>query len=177
MNRGKTLRITLCALFAALTAICSQIQIPLPNIPINLALFAVFMAGAILGTGYGTMSIVVYVLLGAAGVPVFAGFKGGLGALTGATGGYIIGYILCAFLTGFLIRCIGGKLYQMVIAMVIGLVACYGLGTIWFMILTGNSAAASISVCVLPFLPGDAVKIALAALLSVRLRTSRNNMV
>ena len=91
MDRKKTFKITMCALFAALTAICSQIQIPLPQIPINLALFSVCMAGAVLGAGYGSLSIIVYVLLGAVGVPVFAGFKGGFATITGPTGGYIVG--------------------------------------------------------------------------------------
>lgn len=176
MNNKKSLKITLCALFAAFTAICSQIQIALPYVPINLALLAVFMSGAILGAGYGTTSMCVYVLMGAAGVPVFAGFKGGLGALTGATGGYIVGYILCAFITGIIIKCSGTKVYNMVIAMVIGLTVCYLLGTVWFIILTGNSLMAALSVCVFPFLPGDAVKIALASILSLRLRSVVNNI-
>lgn len=176
MNKKKSLKITLCALFAAFTAICSQIQIPLPYIPINLALLAVFMAGAILGVGYGTTSMCVYVLMGAVGVPVFAGFKGGLGALTGATGGYIVGYIVCAFIIGIIIKYTGAKIYNMVIAIIIGMAACYILGTVWFIVLTGNTLVSSLSICVLPFLPGDAVKIALASILSVRLRSVVNSI-
>lgn len=175
MKNSKNLKITLCALFAALTAIFSQIQIPLPNIPINLALLAVFMAGAILGAGYGTTSMIVYVLLGAVGVPVFAGFKGGLGTITGATGGYIVGYIVCAFIIGIVIRYTGAEIYNIAIAIIIGLAVCYTLGTVWFIILTGNSLISSLSVCVLPFLPGDAIKIGLASILSVRLRNVVNN--
>lgn len=169
-NRKKTLSITMCALFTALTAVCSQIQISLPQIPINLALFAVFMAGAILGAGYGAMSMITFVLLGAVGVPVFAGAKGGLAAVTGATGGYIIGYIVCAFLTGFIIKYTSDKVYMMIIAMVIGLAACYTLGTIWFIIISGNSLKVSLTYCVYPFLLGDAIKITLASLISNRVR-------
>lgn len=169
-NRKKTLTITMCALFTALTAVCSQIQIPLPQIPINLALFAVFMAGAVLGGGYGALSMAAFVLLGAVGVPVFAGFKGGFAAVTGATGGYIIGYVVCAWLTGFIIRHTNDKIYMMIIAMIIGLAACYILGTAWFMTISGNSLKVSLSYCVLPFLPGDAVKITLAAFMANRVR-------
>ncbi|MEG2144157.1 MAG: biotin transporter BioY, partial [Oscillospiraceae bacterium] len=89
----KIRRLILCALFAALTGVCSQILIPLPMIPINLALFSVHVAGVLLGAKYGSLSMLVYVLLGALGAPVFAGFKGGFGILFGKTGGYIIGYI------------------------------------------------------------------------------------
>ncbi len=172
MDKKKTLKITMCALFAALTAVCSQIQIPLPQIPLNLAIFAVCMVGAVLGAGYGAVSMIVYVLLGAVGVPVFAGLKGGFGAITGPTGGYIIGYIICVWLTGFIIKHTKGKIYQMAIAMVIGIAACYVLGTIWFIILTGNSLMVSLGYCVLPFLPGDAVKVILASTISAKLRHS-----
>lgn len=167
-NRKRTLTITMCALFTALTAVCSQIQIPLPQIPINLALFAVGMAGAILGAGYGALSMTAYVLLGAVGVPVFAGFKGGLAALTGATGGYIIGYIVCAWLVGFIIRHTNDKIYTMIIAMIIGFFACYVFGTAWYMMVSGNPLKVSLTYCVLPFLPGDAIKAILASLVSNR---------
>ena len=176
MDRKKTFKITMCALFAALTAICSQIQIPLPQIPINLALFSVCMAGAVLGAGYGSLSIIVYVLLGAVGVPVFVGFKGGFATITGPTGGYIVGYIVCAFVTGFIIKFTKGKIYHMALAMVVGIALCYVLGTIWFMILTGNSLVVSLGYCVLPFLPGDAIKIVLASTITYRLRHSVVNV-
>ena len=171
-SRNKTLKITMCALFAALTGICSQIQIPLPQIPINLALFAVFMAGAVLGPIYGSLSIIVYVLLGIVGVPVFAGFKGGLGTITGPTGGYIIGYILCACLVGVIVKYTRDKIYQLCFAMVVGLTGCYILGTIWFMILSGNSLLVSLGYCVFPFLPGDVIKIILASIISIKLRSN-----
>jgi biotin transport system substrate-specific component len=162
----------LAAVFAALTGILTQVQIPLPYIPINLALFAVFLAGALLGPKYGALAMVVYVLLGAVGVPVFSGFSGGLHKLTGPTGGYIVGYIACAFLTGFFSRRWGfGKWnLQLALAMVTGTLACYTLGTAWFMGMTGNSLWVSLGYCVFPFLPGEAVKIALAAALASRLR-------
>ena len=106
---AKTL--ALCALFTALVAVCSQITIPLPLIPINLALFAVYLAGALLGPWRGALSLLVYLLLAAVGVPVMAGFRGGLGNLVGNTGGYVVGYIFAAFLTGLLVQKLGDSFW------------------------------------------------------------------
>ncbi len=160
----------LAAVFAALTGILTQIQIPVDLVPINLALFSVFLAGALLGPKYGALAMVVYVLLGAVGLPVFSGFSGGLHKLVGPTGGYIVGYVACAFLVGFLSRRWSLRFTMLAIAMILGTLACYALGTAWFMIVTGRDLATSLGLCVIPFLPGDAAKILLAALLAGRLR-------
>ena len=165
-----TRNLVLAALLTALTAVCSQIQIPLPMVPINLALFAVHLAGALLGAKWGALSMTAYALLGVVGAPVFAGFSSGPAVLFGKTGGYILGYILCALLVGLISRRIGYTARGLVIAMVAGVAACYVFGTIWFMVITGMSLQLSMTYCVLPFLPGDAVKIALATLLALRLR-------
>ena len=165
-----TQKLVLAALFAALTAVCSQLQIPLPMIPINLALFAVYLSGATLGAKWGALSMAAYALLGAAGVPVFVGFASGPAALFGKTGGYILGYIAASAITGALAWRWGASFARLCAAMLLGMSACYLLGTAWFMALTGMSLTASLSYCVLPFLPGDAVKIALAAFLALRLR-------
>lgn len=162
--------LVMCALFAALTGICSQIQIPLPMVPINLALFAVHLCGAVLGAKYGTFSMAVYVLLGMAGLPVFAGFTGGVGVLFGKTGGYIIGYILDAFIVGLIVARWGDGFFKCCIAMAAGLAACYIFGTLWFMHITGTGLWMSLVYCVFPFLAGDAVKIGLAAYLTRRLK-------
>lgn len=165
-----TQRIVLAALFAALMAVCSQIQIPLPMVPINLALFAVHLCGALLGAKWGALSISAYVLLGLVGVPVYAGFASGPAALFGKTGGYILGYILSAFLVGLLSRRIGFTFKGLCLSMLVGVVACYAFGTVWFMAVTGLNLMTSLAYCVIPFLPGDAVKIVLAALLALRLK-------
>lgn len=160
----------LCALFAALTAVCSQIAVPMPwGVPINLALFSVYMAGTLLGPVWGTTSLLVYVLLAAIGVPVLAGFSGGPSVLFGKTGGYVLGYLVAAFLVGFLSRRWERSASRLAIAMVLGCAGCYVLGTIWFMVLTGASFANAMMWCVLPFLPGDAVKIILAVILTRQL--------
>lgn len=163
-------RLTLAALFVALTAVCSQLQIPLPMIPINLALFSVYLSGALLGAKGGALAMTAYALLGAAGVPVFAGFGSGPATLFGRTGGYILGYILAAAIVGALSRRWGRTFAKLCLAMLAGMLVCYLFGTAWFMALTGMNLATSLSYCVLPFLPGDAVKIALAALLTVKLQ-------
>lgn len=159
-----------CALFAALTAVCSQIQIPLPMVPMNLALFAVHLCGAVLGPVYGTLSIIVYVLLGLCGLPVFAGFGAGAGVLFGSTGGYVLGYILDALIVGMITRKWGASTKVCCVSMGLGLVICYTFGTVWFMVITGNPLWASLMTCVFPFLIGDAAKILLAASLAARLK-------
>ena len=179
---SKTTALVLCGIFAALMAICSFITIPLgfTPIPINLATLGVFLTGGILGKKYGS------ILLGAVGVPVFAGFKGGLGVLAGPTGGYIIGYLAAAFLTGLLVELVFTKtgtesgqrsaksstsrFIGIILAMIAGLAACYALGTAWFMISTGTGLGAALISCVIPFLPGDAAKIIVGALLVQKLR-------
>lgn len=167
--RLSTRSLLLCALFAALMAVCSQLSIPLPMVPINLALLAALLGGALLGPKLGAAAIGVYVLVGLMGVPVFASFGAGPGTLFGKTGGYIIGYILAAFLTGLLAG--KGKGYwRTCLAMVVGTLACYLFGTAWFMQVTGMELWLSLTYCVLPFLPGDGLKILAAAWLSRRLR-------
>ncbi len=180
MRYSKTAYMALCGLFAALTAVCSYISIPLgfTPVPVNLATLAVFLAGGLLGKKYGTISLAVYTLLGAAGVPVFAGFRGGFSVLAGPTGGYIIGYILAAFLIGLILdhtlnraSSPATEYLYCIIAMIVGLAACYFLGTLWFIISTGTGIWAALVACVFPFLPGDALKIAAASILIRKLRT------
>ncbi|MDR0839937.1 MAG: biotin transporter BioY [Christensenellaceae bacterium] len=167
--------IVLCALFAALTAVCSQIAIPLPFVPINLALLAVLLCGAVLGCKWGAASMLVYVLLGLLGAPVFAGFGAGAGVLFGKTGGYIMGYILAAALAGLLAPSPAGY-WRQCAAMAVAVVACYALGTAWFLWVTRLPLGVSLTYCVWPFLPGDALKILLAAYLSGKLRPHINKM-
>jgi biotin transport system substrate-specific component len=167
----KIKNIILYALFAALTAVLSQIAIPLPvtPVPINLATLAVFMAGGLLGANGGAISQAVYAIIGAIGIPVFAKFTGGLNILVGPTGGYIVGYIVAAWIVGFIISKAGKKFYVYVISMVVGLFACYAIGTAWFMFITKNGLVQALLMCVVPFLIGDALKIILGSFLVKRL--------
>lgn len=164
-----TRRLCLCALFTALIAVCAQIVIPIPMVPISLALFAVHLTGALLGPKYGSAVCVAYAVLGCCGLPVFANFMGGPGVLFGKTGGYVLGYIFCALIVGLVARRYQGYL-QLCGGMALGVVACYLFGTVWFLVVTGLPLSVALGYCVLPFLPGDAAKIALAALLAKKLR-------
>ena len=173
MKHLQAKQLAVCALFAALTAVCSQIQIPLPAIPINLALFAVHLCAALLAPRYAALSMAAYILLGAVGVPVFSGFRGGLDALLGPTGGYILGFLATAPITGLMMG--DGKLRRLIPAMVLGLLACYVFGTAWFMVVyTRNTGAiglwTALGWCVFPFILPDAAKMALAALVARRLK-------
>lgn len=166
-----TLNLVYCALFASLTAVCSQIAVPLPaDIPLNLATFSVMLAGAFLGPWYGLTSQGVYLLLGAVGAPVFSMFRGGLDRLVGPTGGYLVGYLFMALIVGLITSRFGNKIVVHILAMLAGTAVLYLFGTVWYLILTKSSPIAALSACVLPFLPGDAIKIVLASVLAVRLK-------
>ncbi|MDR2513724.1 MAG: biotin transporter BioY [Christensenellaceae bacterium] len=170
MRKIRIRDLTLCALFAALSAIFSQLSLPIGPVPINLTHLSIFLAAGLLGANLGALSQLAFVLLGIVGLPVFSGFSGGLSVLLGPTGGFIAGYIACAYVAGLVIERFGHKLPSALLAMVLGLVVTYALGLAWFMYSTGSSLAASLPLCVLPFLPGDAAKILVSALLVGRLR-------
>ena len=159
------------AVFAALIAVFSQISIPIGPVPINLALLAVFAAGGMLSVVEAVVAVLLFLGLGAAGLPVFAGFNAGLGALAGPTGGYLVGYLLAAFLAGIFCK-ERRSFWRYAAGMLLGLAACYTLGTAWFVISTKAKIWYALGVCVFPFLPGDAVKIALAAFLSLQVRNA-----
>ncbi len=170
---SKTKDMVLIAAFTALIAVCAQITIP-TTVPFTLQTLAVFLAGSILGLKRGTASVLVYILLGAAGVPVFAKFTGGFSALIGPTGGYIIGFVATAVITGFIYDKFGSKLWITIVGMVIGLLVCYAFGTAWFIIVYnqtkgGMDLIKALQLCVIPFLLFDAAKIGVAAILANRL--------
>ena len=162
------------AVCAALMAVCSWISIP-ATVPFTLQTFAVFCSLGLLGGRRGTAAILVYLLLGALGVPVFAGFSGGIGILFGTTGGYLLGFILMG-----LVYWIGERLSRdsrgiRIVSMILGLLLCYAFGTAWFMFVYARQTGAialgtALAWCVVPFLLPDLVKMALALLLSGRLR-------
>ena len=163
------------ALMAVIITICSWISIPGP-VPFTLQTFAVFTALLLLGTRDGLISIVVYLLLGAVGVPVFSGFSGGIGHLLGPTGGYLIGFIVMGFVFGIVRHFIKHPLASAITASILGLAACYAFGTVWFVIVytqtkTAITFGAALSLCVIPFIIPDAIKMALAIILSARVRS------
>ena len=161
-----TYDLVLCALCAAVTCILAPLSVPLAGeVPVSLATFAVLLSGILLGAKLGGLSQLIYVLLGSVGVPVFAGWTGGIGITLGVTGGYIIGYIPMAFIAGLIYHKFGRnasgvrKYTVMFIAMIISTAVLYTFGTAWFMAQTGMILGASMAACVIPFLPGDLIKI------------------
>ena len=170
----KTRDMTLIAVMAALICVAGPLSIAIGPIPLSLATFAVYMAGAVLGWKKGALAVLIYLLIGIVGVPVFSGFSGGVQRLAGVTGGYLIGYLPCALITG-----LGASEepprsskpdWRLFALMVAGTAVLYSIGTAWFMLQTGNALAASLGMCVIPFLPGDAIKIVAAGLLSLPVR-------
>lgn len=176
MKKKTTFELAACALFAALTAVLSQIAVPIGPVPINLATFSVFLSGGILGASGGLVSQGIFVLLGAAGLPVYSEFSGGLGVLAGPTGGYLAGYLAAAWLTGILTDRLGRRPQMLALSMAVSMAVCYFLGTAWFMIVTKRALWDSLMLCVFPFLIGDALKIAAAAVVSARLGTVYDRM-
>lgn len=173
-GRGKTYDMAYTAVFAVLIAICSWISIP-TVVPFTLQTFAVFLAVSVLGGRRGTLSIAVYVLLGAVGIPVFAGFKGGIGVLLNTTGGYIIGFIFAGLIMWLMERLFGRKLWAQLFGMILGMITYLSVGTAWFMAVylrqTGPvSLGTVLGWCVIPFLIPDIVKMMLALSLGNLLR-------
>ena len=154
----------LCAQFAALTAVCAWISVPVFDIAFTLQTFAIFLSLGLLGGKRGCAVIGIYLLLGAVGLPVFSAFRGGFGMLIGVTGGYLWGFLLAGLLYRLLES--RGKLP----AMVAGQLACYLCGSLWFYLYTGGGLWLILARCVLPYLVPDAAKLLLAYSLSTRLR-------
>ena len=155
-------------------AVCSWISIP-AAVPFTMQTFGVFLAVSVLGGKRGTLAVVVYVLLGAVGIPVFSGFGAGIGILMGNTGGYIVGFIFSALVMWFMESVLGGRIWVQAVSMVLGLVVCYAFGTAWFLFvyMRANGAVSLMTVlgwCVIPFIIPDAVKIVLALTVSRALR-------
>lgn len=164
----------LCGLFAALTAICSWISIP-TTVPFTLQTFAVFSTLLVLGGQYGTISIVVYLLVGLAGAPVFAEFYSGLPAFMTPSGGYLIGFIFTGLIYWAITSMFGNKLLASIIGLVSGTIVCYAFGTVWFMIVYGRENGSvglltALGWCVFPFIIPDALKMALAVAVSRRVK-------
>lgn len=174
VQRSKTYDIVYIAVFAVIMAICSWISIP-AAVPFTLQTFGVFIAVDVLGGKRGSLSVLVFILLGAIGIPVFANFSGGIGVLAGPTGGYIIGFLFSALLMWAMEKLPGKKSVMQIVSMIAGLIVCYAFGTVWFVIVYGRrngpiGFTAALASCVVPFIIPDIIKIALAYVLSRKLR-------
>ena len=159
-----TRKLTRCALFAAMMALCAWIGVPLGHTVFTMQTFGVLLALGLLGGKRGTVSILCYLLLGAAGLPVFSGFRGGIGAILGPTGGYLWGFLATGLVFWVLEK------WSCPVAMIAGIAACYACGTVWYMTYTGGALAAVLAQTVLPYLIPDAIKLILALRLTQRLK-------
>lgn len=169
----RALDISYIGLFIALMAICSWISVPMV-IPFTMQTFAVFATVLMLGTKRAFVTVAIYILLGLLGVPVYSNFGAGAGVLFGNAGGYMMGFLFLVPVTGALIDKLGRKLWMKMIAMLVGLLVCYGFGTAWFIYIYGRAngeigLVAALTMCVFPYIIPDLVKISLAMVLERRL--------
>lgn len=173
-DSNKTRDIVYMSVFTAMISICSWISIP-ASIPFTLQTMGVFTTVGLLGGKRGTLTILTYILLGAIGIPVFAGFTGGVSVLLGTTGGYIIGFLLSALLMWGIETIMGRNQIVLSFSMIAGLIVCYVFGTAWFMMIyTQHSGVIGLStvlgLCVIPFIIPDLIKIGVALFLINRLK-------
>lgn len=173
-DSNKTRDIVYMSVFTAMISICSWISIP-ASIPFTLQTMGVFTTVGLLGGKRGTLTVLTYILLGAIGVPVFAGLTGGISVLLGTTGGYIMGFLLSALLMWGIETIMGRNQIVLAFSMVAGLIVCYVFGTAWFMLIyTQHSGVIGLStvlgLCVIPFIIPDLIKIGVALFLINRLK-------
>ncbi len=165
----KIQRMVFAALLAALLAVLSPFVIPVGPVPITLALFVVFLTGAVLPPLYAVASVGVYLLIGLTGLPVFSGFVGGPGVLFGPTGGYLLGYFSIALAVSLSVQ-FSQKWWAWAVGALLGLAGCYLFGTLWFMLMMHADLIPALSACVAPFVLPDIIKAGLALSLGAVLR-------
>ncbi len=174
----KAKEIVTIALFTVLIAVCSWISIP-TAIPFTMQTFGVFLALNCLGPKKGTLSVFLYLLMGALGLPVFANGTAGVGVILGTTGGYMIGWIFSGLVIGFLRKVIGVKPWAQAFSLLAGLFVCYGFGTAWFWIVYTKTTGfvslwTALVWCVFPFLIPDLIKLGLVLIVTRRLKKIEN---
>ena len=160
-KKMSTRQMTFIALMTAVTCILGPLSIPLPFSPVPISF-----------TNLATISYLVYLLIGMVGVPVFSGFSGGFGKLAGPTGGYLIGFIFLTLIAGLLMKLFPGNKVMEAVGLVLGTVVCYAFGTAWLCFQAHMSAAAGLAAGVIPYIPGDLVKIVVAMIVGTALRAA-----
>ncbi len=169
--------IVLASLMAALMAVGAYIHVPIGPVPIVLTNLFVLLSGLLLGSRWGIASAGLYLLVGAIGMPVFYGGKGGLAHIFGPTGGYLFGFVLSAWITGFISERFRHSMIGGVIAVIIGSLIIYGLGVPWLKMITKMSWNKAWMVGMIPFLPGDVLKAVVAIVLARAVRPMLNRQV
>ena len=174
VKKNRTKQLTAIGLMTALLCIIAPFSIPLPvsPVPISLTNFIIFIIVYVLGTKDAVTCVIIYLILGAAGLPVFSSFSGGLGKLAGPTGGYLIGFIFLALIQGFLTEKIPENNIAAIAGMILGMAVCYAFGTAWLAWQMNQNFFAALAIGVLPYLPGDATKIIIAAVAGPKLRAA-----
>ena len=169
-----TYQLAATGLMAAVMCLLGPLTVPIGPVPISLTVLTVFLAVSLLGMRLGTASYLVYLALGFVGLPVFSGFTGGVAKLAGPTGGYLIGFALMALIAGaFVDKGWNSKKYGAAwaaLGMALGLLVDYALGTVWFTVVMKAGFWYALTICVFPFVLGDALKIALAVAVGGLLR-------
>lgn len=178
-KRMNTKELTLIGLMTAITCILGPLSVPLPIslVPISFTNLAIYFTVFLLGWKRGTISYLIYLFIGFVGVPVFSGFSGGPGKLLGPTGGYLIGFLFLAIISGLFIDYFKGKIYMYTLGMVLGLAVTYLLGTAWLALQMDLSFYEGLMMGVIPFIPGDIIKIIAALILGPILRKNIANIV
>lgn len=170
MKKVNVNQLTFTAMMTALLCVLAPLSIPIASVPISASTFVVYLAAVLLGARYSIICICLYLLLGIIGLPVFAGWGSGIGVILGPTGGYLIGYLLIALFTGLFMRYGKEKISMIAVGMVLGTVACYALGTVWLAYQLSLDAKAAIMAGVIPFIPGDLLKIILCLVIAIPIK-------
>ena len=168
MERIKIRRLVMTGAMAAVLCVLGPWSIPVGPVPISICSLLVGLCACVGGGRQAAAAVAVYLLVGAAGLPVYSGFTSGVGHLFGATGGYFAGYLLCACMVGLCSERVCG--WKMLPGLIIGTVLCYAAGTGWYMMQTHTPLGAALMSCAVPFLPGDAAKICAAVLIGTPVR-------
>ncbi len=164
MKKITTYEMAMCGIMAALMCIAGPLSVPIGPIPVSLTNLVIYFSLAVAGTRLTLISYIVYLLLGAAGLPVFSGFAGGLAKLAGPTGGYLIGFILMILAGGLIYERFIGSPVIGGTGMFLGLMIAYIFGTAWFVLQMKVGIGYALTVCVWPFIPFDIAKIVIAIL-------------
>ncbi len=176
LRTTNTYAMVVTALMAAVTCILAPLSIPIGPVPISLTNLAIYLSLYLLDWKKGTLSYLIYLLLGFVGLPVFSGFTGGLTKLAGPTGGYIIGFIPMAIIAGIIIDKFNNRGIQL-LGMIVGTVICYVFGTVWFCFQAGYTVSAALAVCVIPFIPADLCKMVIAMIIGPMIRQRLDHVV
>ncbi len=169
-TKSNVYQMAIIGVMAAVICILGPLSIPIGLIPISFTNLAIYFTLYTLGMVKGTISYMIYMLIGFVGIPVFSGFTGGPSKLLGPTGGYIIGFIFMALIAGFFIDNFSSRGYLCFAGMVLGTAVCYAFGTLWLSYQANMSLSAALAAGVIPFIPGDLVKILIAAFIGPQIR-------